>query len=373
MKWNWTQDGWPKFTYDAIVLEPLESRFLLSSGEVIGAVRHVSDEERNLLRIELLSDEAVKTSEIEGEMLDRLSVQSSLRRQFGLDADNRPVKPQERGIAEMMVDVYDTWSAPLNHKTLFRWHRMLMTGDRHIGTIGGYRTHDDAMQIVSGRLDNPTVHYEAPPSKQVAAEMAAYLEWFNRSAPKGEKPLPALTRAGIGHLYFESIHPFEDGNGRIGRALAEKSLAQNIGQPSLIALAYTIEQGRKAYYDQLERHQRTLDITEWLAYFAETILEAQQTTLKRVAFFIGKAQFYDRFRDQFNERQAKAIARMFREGPSGFKGGLSAENYISITRTSRATATRDLHDLVEKGALTRTGERRHTRYALDLPEIKKAG
>ncbi|NTF59645.1 Fic family protein [Rhizobium rhizogenes] len=369
MKWNWTQRGWPQFTYDAAALEPLERRFLLSSGEVIGAVRHISDEERNLLRIELLSDEAVKTSEIEGEMLDRLSVQSSLRRQFGLDADNRPIKPQERGIAEMMVDVYDSWSVPLNHETLFRWHDMLMTGNRHIGTIGGYRTHDDAMQIVSGRLDRPTVHYEAPPSRQVPAEMAAYTKWFNRSAPKGEIPLPALTRAGIGHLYFESIHPFEDGNGRLGRALTEKSLAQNIGHPSLIALAYTIEHGRKAYYDQLERHQRTLDITEWLVYFGETILEAQQTTLMRVAFYISKAQFYDRFRGQFNERQEKAVARMFREGPTGFKGGLSAENYIAITRTSRATATRDLHDLVEKGALTRSGERRHTRYVLNLWEI----
>ena len=131
------------------------------------------------------------------------------------------------------------------------------------------------------------------------------MKWFNRSAPKGESPLPALTRAAMSHLYFESIHPFEDGNGRLGRALAEKSLAQNIGQPSLIALAYTIEHGREAYYDQLERHQRTLDITEWLVYFGETILEAQQTTLMRVAFYISKAQFYDRFRGQFNERQEK--------------------------------------------------------------------
>ncbi|MBY4611002.1 Fic family protein [Rhizobium sp. 9T] len=368
MKWNWTHGDWPQFQYDAALLEQFENRFLLASGEVIGAIRHVGDDDRKLLRIELLSDEAVKTSEIEGEMLDRLIVQSSLRRQFGLDTDNRPIRPQERGIAEMMVDVYDSWSTPLDHETLFRWHGMLMTGNRHIGTVGGYRTHEDAMQIVSGRLDRPTIHYEAPPSKQVPAEMAAYVGWFNRSSPKGEVPLPALTRAGIGHLYFESIHPFEDGNGRIGRALAEKSLAQNIGQPSLIALAYTIEHGRRTYYDQLERHQRTLDITEWMVYFAETILEAQQTTLNRVAFYISKARFYGQFRGQFNERQEKAIARMFREGPGGFKGGLSAENYISITRTSRATTTRDLHDLVEKGAFRRTGDRRYTRYALNLPE-----
>jgi Fic family protein len=366
MIWNWAQKRWPQFTYDATQVAPLENRFLSSSGEVIGAVRHFTDEERDLLRIELLSDEAVKTSEIEGEMLDRLSVQSSLRRQLGLDADSRPVKPQERGIAEMMIDVYNSWPLPLDHATMFRWHGMLMSGNRHIGTIGGYRTHEDAMQIVSGRHDKPTLHYEAPPSRQVPEEMAAYVEWFNRSAPNGATPLPALTRAGLGHLYFESIHPFEDGNGRIGRALAEKSLAQSLERPSLIALAHTIENGRKAYYDQLERNQRTLDVTEWLIYFAETVLEAQRTTLKRVAFYIAKAHFYDRFRGQFNERQAKVIARLFREGPEGFTGVLSAENYIAITRTSRATATRDLIDLVTKGALKRSGERRHTRYILNL-------
>lgn len=371
MDWNWTQAGWPRFTYDAAALETFEQRFLLASGEVIGAVRHIGADERDMLRIELLSDEAVKTSEIEGEMLDRLSVQSSLRRQFGLAADDRMARPEERGIAEMMANLYGSYAEPLDHDTLFRWHDMLMSGNRRIATIGNYRTHEDAMQIVSGRLDKPTVHYEAPPSIRVPNEMEAYVDWFNASAPGGHNPLPALTRAGIGHLYFESIHPFEDGNGRLGRALAEKSLAQNIGQPSLIALAVTIESGRRRYYDQLERNQKSLEITDWLTYFAEIVLEAQQATLARVAFHIGKAHFYGRLKDQFNERQDKAVARMFREGPAGFKGGLSAENYIAITQTSRATATRDLQDLVDKGAFTRTGERRHTRYALNLPELQK--
>lgn len=366
MAWNWKQRGWPRFKYDTAALEAMERQFLLLSGEVIGAVRHVSDEDRDLLRIELLSDEAVKTSAIEGEMLDRLSVQSSLRRQLGLDADTRDVKPKERGIAEMMIDLYRSWEAPLDTKILFRWHRMLMADSCHLETIGGYRLHEDAMQIVSGRHDRPTIHFEAPPSYRVPDEMAAYLRWFNRTAPGGDTPLQALTRAGIGHLYFESIHPFEDGNGRIGRALAEKSLAQNIGRPTLIALAHTIEGHRKAYYHQLETHQRTLDITGWLTYFAQTIIEAQQTTLARVAFQIGKARFYDRFCSQMNERQKKVIARMFREGPGGFVGGLSAENYIAITATSRPTATRDLQDLVQIGALTRTGERRYTRYQLNI-------
>ncbi|MUO80329.1 DUF4172 domain-containing protein [Agrobacterium vitis] len=366
MQWNWQRPDWPNFSYDIENMALLEQRFLQSSGEVIGAVRHFSDDDSNQLRIELLSDEAIKTSEIEGEFLDRASVQSSLRRQFGLNTDNRPVRPQERGIAEMMADVYKNWSGPLQHEDLFQWHSMLMAGNRYIETIGAYRRHTDAMQIVSGRLDKPIIHFEAPPSRQVAAEMTLFIDWFNRSGPGGATPLSALTRAAIGHLYFESIHPFEDGNGRIGRALAEKSLAQNIGQPSLISLAFTIERDRKAYYCELESHQRKLDINGWLLYFSQTVLKAQQATIDRIAFFIQKAKFYDRFRDRFNERQEKVIARIFREGIAGFKGGLSAENYISITATSRATATRDLQHLVEIGAFTRTGERRHTRYTLQL-------
>jgi Fic family protein len=366
MRWNWQYPKWPNFTYDAGALAPLEARFRQSSGEVIGAVRHFGDDDRSQLRIELLSDEAVKVSEIEGEFLDRASVQSSLRRQFGLNTDNRPVRPQERGVAEMMADVYTNWAAPLEDKELFRWHAMLMAGNRHIETVGAYRRHEDAMQIVSGAVDRPTIHFEAPPSAQVPDEMARFVAWFNRTGPGGAAPLPPLARAAIGHLHFESVHPFEDGNGRLGRALAEKSLAQDIGQPSLISLAFTIERNRKAYYAELERHQRRLDIGDWIAWFSAIVLDAQQTTLDRIAFFIAKARFYDRFRGRLNERQEKVVARLFREGPRGFKGGLSAENYISITGTSRATATRDLQQLVEIGALTRTGERRHTRYAPKL-------
>jgi Fic family protein len=364
MRWNWTQPGWPNFQYDSASVEPLERRFLLSSGEILGAVRHVTSEERGRLRIELLSEEAMRTSAIEGEVLDRSSVQSSLRRQFGLTADGAPSRPREQGVAEMMVDAYSNYAAPLTHDTLCRWHGMLLSHDHSLETIGAYRRHDDAMQIVSGRIDQPTVHFEAPPSAQIQGEMNTFVDWFNRTAPNGPAPLPALTRAALGHLWFESIHPFEDGNGRLGRALAEKSLAQNIGQPSLIALAYTIERDRNGYYDQLATHQRTLDVTDWLLWFAETVLKAQQVTLTRVAFFIAKAKFYDQFRNRLNDRQAKVIDRMFREGPDGFKGGLSAENYISITGTSRATTTRDLKQLAEMGALRRTGERRHTRYWL---------
>jgi len=177
------------------------------------------------------------------------------------------------------------------------------------------------------------------------------------------------TAMAVAYGYAAFIFPFLGGVWwGLGLAIAQppRWIFVAAVMPSLIALAFTLEQKRKDYYDQLERHQKTLDVTPWLVWFAEAVLAAQQVTLKRVGFFIAKAHFYDRHRDKLNERQAKAIERMFREGPDGFNGGLSAENYISITGTSRATATRDLQDLVEIGALTRSGERRYTRYWLKL-------
>jgi Fic family protein len=366
MTWNWQQPDWPNFAYDSELSEALEWQFLRQSGEIIGACKHIGPDDQETLKIELISDEAVKTSEIEGEILDRASVQSSLRHQFGLDPEQPGVTPAERGISQMMVDLYRSFAAPLSDKTLFDWHAMLLSGSKSVRAIGGYRAHAEPMQVVSGPDHKRTVHFEAPPSSRVPAEMQRFVTWFNDTAPGRKNPLGALTRAGIAHLYFVSIHPFEDGNGRIGRALAEKSLAQNLGQPSLIALAYTIERKRKDYYAALQRDNKKNEITNWLRYFANTILEAQTNTLKRVDFHIAKAKFYEKFRGQLNDRQDKVIARMFKEGIEGFKGGLSAENYISISKTSRATATRDLQDLVEKGALTRTGELRHTRYHLPM-------
>jgi Fic family protein len=366
MAWNWEQPGWPEFTYDSGALEPLEKQFLVQSGEFVGACRHIGADDQETLKIELISDEAVKTSEIEGEILNRDSVQSSLRQQLGLGIERPGVKPAERGISQMMVDLYQNFATPLTDQAMFDWHKMLLSGDREIKVIGGYRTHADAMQVVSGPIHKRTVHFEGPPSSRMPNEMKRFVAWFNDTAPGATNPLPALTRAGVAHLYFVCIHPFEDGNGRIGRALAEKSLAQNLGQPSLIALAYTIERKRKDYYAALERNNKDLEITAWMKYFAGTILEAQNNTIKRVDFYVAKAKLYEKLRGQLNERQEKVLARMFREGIDGFKGGLSADNYISITQTSRATATRDLQDLVEKGALTKTGELRHTRYSLNI-------
>jgi len=365
MAWNWQQPSWPAFVYDASATMELERQFLRRSGELIGAFKHVGPEDQEELKIELIGDEALKTTEIEGEVLDRESVQSSLRQQFGLGAEQRRISPAECGIAQMMVSLYQTFAEPLTHETMIAWHRMLMSGERR-RFVDGYRTHSDPMQIVSGNLHDRRVYFEAPPSAQMWREMASFVAWFNESRPGRKAALPALTRAGIAHLHFVSIHPFEDGNGRIARALAEKSLAQSLGYPSLIALAYTIERARRAYYDALARNNQAIEITDWLVYFGNTILGAQRNTIGRIDFCVAKARLYERLRGQMNARQQKAIARMFREGIGGFKGGLSAEKYIRITGTSRATATRDLQDLVAKGALMKTGALRHTRYHLNI-------
>jgi Fic family protein len=366
MPWNWQQPDWPDFSYDSRALEPLERRFLLQSGEFVGAFRHVGPDDQETLRIELMSDEAVKTSEIEGEILDRASVQSSLRHQLGLGIESPEVKPAERGVAMMTVDLFRSYAALLSHQTMFDWHAMLLGADPTIKIVGAYRADAAPMQVVSGPDYRRVVHFEAPPSARLPTEMDGFVAWFNDTAPSGRTPLPALTRAGIAHLYFVCIHPFEDGNGRIGRAFAEKSLAQSLGHPSLIALAYTIERKRRDYYAALERNNKDNEITDWLTYFADMVIEAQRNTLERVDFLLAKARFYERLRGQLNERQERVIARMFREGIDGFRGGLSAENYVTISKASRATATRDLQDLVEKGALTRSGELRYTRYHLAL-------
>lgn len=367
MVWNWQKPDWPTFSWDQGRLAVAEQEFLVGGGILVGAVKHLGPDERDQLTIEAMSAEALTTSEIEGETLDRASVQSSIRKQLGLSTDHRRVGPAEQGIAEMMVDLYRSFAAPLSHETLFAWHRMLVSGRRYLKDVGRYRTGKEPMQVVSGTIDEPKVHFEAPPSSQVAPEMARFVDWCARTAPGGEATLPALARAGVAHLYFESIHPFEDGNGRIGRAIAEKCLAQTLGQATLTALAATLLVRRKSYYDALEAANQQNEITAWLAWFAGVAIEAQRRTIAQVEFLIDKAKLFDRLRGMLNDRQEKVLLRMFREGPEGFNGGLSAGNYSTITGASPATATRDLVDLTAKGALVRVGDRRHARYHLGVP------
>lgn len=367
MKWNWQQPDWPSFQWDETRLRKVESVFLVEAGEYAGMVKHLREDEREQLTVEAMSTEVVTTSEIEGEILDRASVQSSIRCQLGLAADTRRAGVAEQAVSGLMVDVHRTYMQPLDHDTLYRWHSQLMAGRDDLHNIGCYRTHAEPMQVVSGAIYKPRVHFEAPSSSAVLAEMARFIDWFNRTAPGASSALPALTRAGISHLYFACVHPFEDGNGRIARALSEKALAQQLRRPTLTALAATLLAKRSAYYAALEANNKDVQITPWLTWFAAAVVEAQRQAIAQVDFIIDKTRLLDSLRDQLNPRQQKALLRMLREGPQGFTGGLSAGKYISITGASPATATRDLVDLVAKGALLRKGERRHARYAVAIP------
>jgi Fic family protein len=364
MEWNWQRSDWPIFTWDAPRLAEAEKQFLLGGGVLLGAAQHLGQDQQDDVRVEVMSSEALTTSEIEGEMLDRVSLQSSIRRRLGLSADSRRAEAREQGVAEMMVDVLQTFETALTEERLCSWQAMVTNGRRDLVDIGQYRTHAEPMQIVSARADKCLVYFEAPPSERVPLEMSRFLDWFNGT----EKTLPALTRAGMAHLYFESIHPFEDGNGRVGRAVAQKALAQGVGQPIILALSSVLLARRREYYDALARTTGgTNDLSEWLTWFAGVGLEAQRRTLTLVEFLIEKTRELDRLRGHLNPRQEKALLRMFEAGPSGFQGGMTAKKYVAITSASVATATRDLADLTEKGALVAEGTFRDRRYHLRLP------
>lgn len=364
MTWNWQQADWPHFQWNHDKLLAVETAFIERAGVVLGASKHIGEADKQGLSIDILSREAVDTSAIEGEHLDRDSIQSSIQKELGIATPRRRASPAEAGIAEMMVHLYRHLSAPLTEAMLFEWHRRLMSGRTDLADIGRYRTDAEPMQIVSGAVYAPKVHYEAPPSPQVSSEMAHFLAWYARTSPDGPRPLSAVTRAGIAHLWFESIHPFEDGNGRIGRAIAEKALAEGLSTPVITGMAGSLLKHRKAYYTSLERASRQMEITEWLTWFGERALEGQQRTLAWIDFIVEKSRLLGRLRDQLNARQEKALLRVFAAGPDGFIGGLSAANYITITGAPSATATRDLTALVDMGALVRTGERKSTRYRL---------
>lgn len=366
MKWNWQEENWPHFSWDGKKLARAEMLFAEGAGLIAGITRHLDSNDQEIFTVEVMSREAIGTSAIEGEYLNRESVQSSIRCQLGLSTESFKATPAEKGIAEMMVDLYHRIGVPLDHGTLFKWHQMILNERHDLKDIGCYRSHANPMQIVSGPDYARKIHYEAPPSSQMIKEMNQFIEWFNQTQPGGITPIAAVTRAALAHLWFESIHPFEDGNGRIGRAVSEKALAQGISLPVLTALAGTLHKRRKEYYHALEMASQGLEVTDWLLWFGSAVIEAQQRSQAQVEFLLGKTRLLDKIHGQLNTRQEKAVLRMFQEGSEGFKGGLSAKNYASITGALPATTTRDLIDLVEKDVLYRTGELKSTRYHLTV-------
>lgn len=362
MLWNWELKDWPHFTYNPSSIAQKERQFLLGVGSAFAYLKNVEKQDYQRFVIEILSQEGLESSRIEGEILDRESLQSSIQRHFGLHRTRKYESDKESRMADLLYDVYETFNAPLSHEMLCQWHYNLFKDQSYIADRGLYRTHPDPMQIISRRYDSPKIFFEAPPSLKVPAEMDRFIQWFNATRESES----TLGRAAVAHVYFESIHPFEDGNGRIGRIIVEKILSQGVGRPVLIAVSKVLERRKKDYYAALEKCNRTLDIADWVEFFADAILQAQTESMNLLNFLIEKNKMLSVLSGQLNPRQEKALLRMFSEGIAGFKGGLSAENYIAITKTSRATATRDLADLVQKGALVKTGELRHTRYSLNL-------
>lgn len=261
-----------------------------------------------------------------------------------------------------MVVARDAYDKPLTIKLIQNWHSILFVENKYIH-VGQWRTGKDAMQIISGAFGKEIVHYEAPPSSIVPKEMDQYLIWYNSFKCDGNV-LKILVKTAITHLYFESIHPFEDGNGRIGRALAEKCLSQELGYPITISISTVIERNKNEYYDSLKMAQQSLVITDWILYFGKLILDAQSFAQALIQHLLEKSKFYSFYSLKLNERQTKALNKIWDAGPDGFEGGMTAKKYISITKTSKATATRDLQHLVEMGVLKVEGLGRNVHYNL---------
>lgn len=367
MAYNWQQPDWPHFTYSIASIEDDLYSFAREIGQISGLLKALPEQTETEAVIDIMVSEAIKTSEIEGEHLNRADVVSSIKNNLGMNVSPEKVKDKMAdGIGELMVDVHRTFREPLTFARLFAWHKMILKPDRQI-KVGVWRTHIEPMQVISGAIGKEKVHFEAPPSSAVTAEMKAFVKWFNDTAPGGKQPIKyAPVRAAIAHLYFETIHPFEDGNGRVGRALAEKALAQTVGHTILISLSRTIEADKKMYYASLESAQKQNEISDWLNYFVKVCLQAQRQARELVEFILKKSRFYDQYKNTLNERQLKVISRVFEEGPEGFKGGINVRKYIAITKTSKATATRDLQELAKLNVFVTVGSARSTSYLINM-------
>lgn len=366
MTYNWQQPDWPNFRYDLTAVEDLLFSFAEKTGHIAGLLQGLPEDIQQETILNLMVSEAVKTSEIEGELVQRSDVMSSIRNNLGLNYAHEEVRDRKaQGVGELMVAVRQGFAEPLTEVMLFDWHSRLMAPFIRRLAVGQWRTHEDPMQIVSGPFGRQRVHFEAPPSSAVPKEMAGFIKWFNETAPGCKHALKnPVVRSAIVHIYFESIHPFEDGNGRIGRALSEKALSQGLGRPVVMSLSKAIESNKKAYYGALSDAQTTNDITEWIAYFIRTVLDAQNDTEKTVSAVLFKARIFDRYRGQLNDRQAKVISFMLENSPDKIPD-MRTQRYMKMTGASKATTARDLQKLVELGVFRQVGEGRSTHYELE--------
>lgn len=366
--YNWQHNNWANFEFDATAIDLLCMDFAIELGETKGVLSSLSKELQEETMVQFMIFEAMKTSEIEGEYFSRSDVMSSIKKNLNIHTEVEKIRDKNaQGVAKLMVTVRNSFDKKLTEKIIKNWHQILMENSKKVHP-GEYRFGTEPMQIVSGSFGKEKVHFEAPPSERVALEMQKFVFWYTSYETVPTDISAILIKTAITHLYFESIHPFEDGNGRIGRALAEKCISESLNRPVLMSLSSTIEKDKKKYYAELKKAQKTLKITPWIHYFSSVIFASQKEAKKIINATLHKTKFIERHKNILNERQKKAILKMFEHTKEHFEGGMTALKYVSINKTSRATATRDLQDLAEKKILIPNGEGRNRKYDLNLEE-----
>lgn len=350
----WQEKEWPQFTWNNEQIARLLGEVHQELGRLKGIVSMFGLEQKTNTYLDNMTQEIVNSAEIEGEVLNRDSVRSSVARQLGLPYAGLPrIDHYVEGVVQIMVDATQHAKESLTDERLFGWHAALFptgySGAYKI-TVANWRQSQDAMQVVSGAMGHYQVHFEAPPSQRVPGMMRLFLEWVN--APNS---IDSLIKAAIAHLWFVTIHPFDDGNGRLCRTITEMMLARADGMTQrYYSLSSAILNNRKTYYEQLEQTQKgPLDITGWIAWFLVTLYQAIATSISKTDSIIKKTEFWNRHADMIvNERQRKVINRLW----DGFEGKLNTSKWAKICHCSQDTALRDIHDLIVKGILRDTGE-----------------
>ena len=355
--WIWQQDTWPAFTWQESELVKILREITQLQGKLLGRSAAVGESQSIKSQMEALLDNAINTSAIEGEKLNVESVRSSLALRLGIDqAGLTPGTPQTDGLADVLMDATRHPNESLTLDRLFRWHAWLFPHGHEgltpirVGELRG----EDPMQVVSGPVGKSKIHFEAPPRDNLEMELSQFLDWFDQS--QAQVDLDPLVRAGVAHLWFVTLHPFDDGNGRLARAITDLALAQAEQQSvRFYAMSATVMENRKAYYTILEKTQRdSMDVTPWLVWFLNMLKETLQVADRRIELVLKKATFWQQHgQSALNERQIKVLNRLLDAGPGGFEGGINARKYMSLVDVSKATATRDLTELVEKGCLVR--------------------
>lgn len=368
IKYIWQRHGWPDLTYDNNKLSVLLGKVRFSQGLLLGRMGELGFNLNEEARAEILVNEAVKTSAVEGTILNLDSVRSSVARRLGLPSAGLPSADRYvDGIVEVLLDATNNFRSPLTVERLLGWQAALFpTGfsGLHRINVGKWRG-KEPMRVVSGPIGHETIHFEAPSYKKIEHEIKKFLAWWSKSSGR----VDGLIRAGIAHLYFVTIHPFEDGNGRIARALTDMALAQDEKmEKRFYSLSTQIMAERNKYYDILESSQKGgLDITDWLAWFLQCTERAITNAEKIISKVMAKASFWRKNSDvALNERQKKAVNLLLDAGPGGFIGGLTTRKYVSIVKTSRVTAYREITDMVEKGILKQNlGKGRNANYDIN--------